>query len=66
MLSFSFVQYLFCTYKTSLKADKEDWGVGIFESTIELAIGLTIELTIKLTLELTLELKIEPLIRSLV
>ena len=54
------------TYKTSLEADTEDCGVGIFESTIELAIGLTIELTSKLTLQVTFELKIEPLIRSVV
>ena len=39
------------TYKTSLKADKEDWGWGNFEFAIELTIEITIELTVESTLE---------------
>ena len=51
-----------CLYKTSLKADKEVWGVFFYfaiELTTELAIDSMIEIAIELTIELTIEFTIE-------
>ena len=39
------------TYKTSPKADKEDWGWGFFEFAIGLAIEIAHELMIDLKIE---------------
>ena len=47
------------TYKTSLKADKEDWGCGKVDFVIYFAIELTIEFSIELAVELAIELTIE-------